>query len=60
MSERVIRAITPLFLFCLGVGLEIYAIDAKVQKDTSNVVTGLISAAAALSIGVKDDNKPSN
>ena len=57
MNERVIRAITPLLLFCLGVGLEIYSIQSKVQKDTSNVVTGLISAAAALSIGVKDGDQ---
>jgi hypothetical protein len=63
MNERVIRAITPLLLFFLGVAVEIYSIDAKVQKDTSNVVIALMSSAASLSIGsngVKDDNKPSN
>jgi len=63
MSERVIKAITPLVLFILGVGLEIYAINAKVQKDTDIVVAGLISAAATMydgSGGSKDNNKPSN
>ena len=51
MNERTIRAITPLLLFGLGVGLEVYSIQWKVQKDTNNIVTGLISAAAALSVG---------
>jgi hypothetical protein len=64
MNERNIRAITPLLLFFLGVAVEIYSIDAKVQKDTSNVVIALMSSAASLatagSNGVKDDNKPSN
>jgi len=62
MNERNIRAITPLLLFFLGVAVEIYSIDAKVQKDTSNVVIALMSSAASLatgSIGVKNDNKPS-
>jgi len=62
MNERNIRAITPLVLFFLGAAVEIYSINAKVQKDTSNVVVALMSSAASLSIGsisVKDDNKPS-
>ena len=59
MAESIIRALTPLFLFVLGVGLEVYSIQAHVQKDTQNVVTGLISAAAALSIGVKETNNNS-
>jgi hypothetical protein len=58
MPHEIIRAITPLVLFFLGVGLEIYAIQTQTQKDVQQVVTVLLTSAGALSIPVKDSNNP--